>query len=119
MVLYQKNLKVILFAIIGLSTLVGCSSNTQTLYTTPPNKYEKLGKVTGTATGSNGVISTAYYVIPMGLNSRTQRAYVDALMKAPGATSLTDITYKEDWYWWVIGTARKVTISGEAIKEVK
>ncbi len=119
MILHQKNLKVALFAILGLSILASCSSNTQTLYTTPPNKYEKLGKVTGTATGSHGVVSTAYYVIPMGLNSRTQRAYIDALMKAPGATSLTDITYKEDWYWWIIGTARKVTISGEAIREVK
>ena len=119
MILYQKNLKAILLEILGLSLSVSCSSNTQTLYTTPPDKYEKLGKVTGTATGSHGILSTGYYVIPMGLNSRTQRAYIDALMKAPGATSLTDITYKEDWYWWLIGTARKVTISGEAIREVK
>ena len=119
MILYQKNLKAILLAILGLSVLANCSSNTQTLYSTPPNKYEKLGKVTGTAIGSLGALSSAYYVIPMGLNSRIQRAYIDALMKAPSATSLTNITYKEDWYWWVIGTARKVTISGEAIREVK
>ena len=75
--------------------------------------------MSGTATGSHGAISTAYYVIPMGLNSRTQRAYLDAITKIPGTTSLINITYKEDWYWWLIGTARKVTISGEAIREVR
>lgn len=101
------------------SVLANCSSNLQTIYTTPPDKYEKLGKVTGEGTGSIGVISTAYYVIPMGLNSRIERAYINALSKAPGATSLIDITYQESWYWWIIGTARKVTISGEAIKEIK
>jgi len=99
--------------------LTSCSSELYTIYKTPPKKYEKLGRVTGTATGSLGVIATAYYAIPMGLNTRTERAYSDALSKAPGATSLIDVTYEESWYWWLIGTARKVTISGEAIKEVK
>ena len=118
MIFTSKNFKNILFAILGLS-LASCASESQIIFTTPPAKYKKLGQVSGTATGSHGVISTAYYFIPMGLNSRTQRAYLDALTKIPGTTSLINVTYKEDWYWWLIGTARKVTISGEAIKEVR
>jgi hypothetical protein len=55
----------------------------------------------------------------MGLNSRTDRAYKNALSKAPGATALIDVTYDESWFWWIVGTARTVTISGEAIKEIK
>ncbi len=119
MSLCKKTFKTAFIAFLGLSFLANCSSQTQTLYSTPPQKYEKLGRVTGTATGSLGIFSTAYYAILMGLNSRTQRAYENALKKAPGATSLIDISYKEDWYWWLLGTARKVTISGEAIKEVE
>ena len=119
MIFTLKNFKNILFAIMGLSFLVSCASESQILFATPPAKYKKLGQVTGVASGSQGVISTAYYVFPMGLNSRAQRAYLDALTKIPGTTSLINVTYKEDWFWWIIGTARKVTISGEAIKEIE
>jgi hypothetical protein len=52
----------------------------------------------------------------MGLNSRVENAYVDAISKVPGATSLINVTIKEDWYWWLIGTARCVTLTGEAVK---
>lgn len=114
----HKKFRKIIPAIILCATLSSCSSELYTIYKTPPKKYEKLGRVSGSATGSLGIVATGYYAIPMGLNSRTERAYADALLKAPGATSLIDITYEESWYWWLIGTARKVTISGEAIKEV-
>jgi hypothetical protein len=53
------------------------------------------------------------------LNGRIERAYNNAVASVPGATGLIDVTYKEDWYWWILGTARTVTITGEAIKEVK
>ena len=52
----------------------------------------------------------------MGINSRVERAYGEALASVPGATALTDITMKEDWNWWLFGTGRCVTIDGEAIK---
>jgi hypothetical protein len=75
-----------------------------------------MGKATGSDCGSLGILSTAYYAIPMGLNSRVENAYNNAVASVPGATSLVDVTIQEDWYWWLIGTARCVTISGEAIK---
>jgi len=85
----------------------------------PPAKFERLGQATGTGTGSLGIGGTAEYVIPMWLNGRVQRAYDDAVASVPGATGLIDVTLKENWFWWVIGTARTVTITGEAIREVK
>jgi hypothetical protein len=85
----------------------------------PPAKFERLGQATGTGTGSLGILGTAYYFIPMGLNGRVQRAYDEAVSSVPGATGLVDVTIKENWYWWLIGTARTVTVTGEAIREIK
>jgi hypothetical protein len=75
-----------------------------------------LGTTTGQACGSLGIVATAYYAIPMGLNSRVENAYIDALNKVPGASSLINVTMQENWGWWLLGTARCVTITGEAIK---
>lgn len=94
----------------------GCASGYTRVASRPPPSYTSLGTVTGSACGSLGVVSTAYYVIPIGLNSRVQRAYIDALSKAPGATALINVTVREDWYWWLIGTARCVKVTGEAVK---
>ncbi len=100
------------------ANLAGCASGFTTIAHTPPEHYEKLGPATGKATGSLGVVGAAYYAIPMGLNTRVERAYADALQSVPGATSLIDVTLEEDWFWWVIGTGRTVTVTGEAIREI-
>jgi hypothetical protein len=114
-----KNFFSILFLISSSLFLSGCASKFTNVSPQLPAKYEKLGQVTGTGSGSIGFLSTAYNVFPLGLNSRTERAYEDALSKAPGATGLMDVSYQESWFWWIIGTNRTVTISGEAIKEIK
>lgn len=97
----------------------GCASGPVMIAPEPPTNYERLGRAQGTATGSLGIVSTAYYVVPMGLNSRVQRAYDDAVKSVPGATGLIDVTISEDWFWWLVGTGRTVTITGEAIREVR
>lgn len=96
--------------------LAGCASDLTKVAPTPPQNYQKLGKTSGTACGSLGILATAYYAIPMGLNSRVERAYADALAKVPGATALIDVTYQEDWAWFLIATSRCVTVTGEAVK---
>jgi len=96
--------------------LGGCASGFTKVAPTPPQSYQKLGQTTGSACGSLGVLATAYYAIPMGINSRVERAYADALAKVPGATGLIDVTMQEDWNWWLVGTARCVTVTGEAVK---
>ena len=94
----------------------GCSSTQVTIVPMPRPNAEKLGHVEGSAGGALGVYATAYYFIPMGLNSRTERAYQAALAKAPGATALTDVTIQENWYWFVLIIWRQVTITGEAVR---
>ena len=103
-----------------ISTLFasGCASTYTMVAPTPPPKYKIIGPTTGSATGSLGIIATAYNFVPIALNDRVQRAYNNALNNAPGATGLIDVTYEEDWYWWLIGTARNVTVKGIAIKEI-
>lgn len=97
----------------------GCASGPTMIAPEPPAQYEKLGPATGKATGSLGILATAYYFVPMGLNTRVDRAYDRAVASVPGATGLIDVTIDESWFWWVVGTGRTVTISGEAIREVK
>lgn len=102
--------------VVGLS---GCSSKEVTIENKQPAKYEVLGKATGTGSGSLGILATGYYFIPLGLNDRSERAYTDAVRSVPGATGLINVTYSEDWFWWIIGTNRTVTVTGEAIREIK
>ena len=113
--------KIVSFSLIGLSMFIlsGCSSKEVTIENKQPVKYEVLGKATGTGSGSLAALGTAYYFIPLGLNDRQERAYADAIRSVPGATGLINVTYSEDWFWWVIGTNRTVTITGDAIREIK
>ena len=98
--------------------LSGCSSHDVTIAPAQPEKYEVLGKAEGTGSGSLGLVATGYSFIPMGLNSRSERAYDNAVKSVPGATGLINVTYQEDWLWWLLATARNVTIKGDAIREI-
>jgi hypothetical protein len=114
-----KNAKLSLLASLLMVTVIflgGCASGLTNIAPMPPEKYEKLGPATGKAYGSLLIGGTAYYFIPIRLNSRVQRAYDNAVKSVPGATGLIDVTIKESWFWWIIGTTRCVTITGEAIK---
>ena len=102
-----------------LTMFSGCSSHDVTIAPAQPEKYEMLGKAEGTGSGSLGLVATGYSFIPMGLNSRSERAYDNAVKSVPGATGLINVTYQEDWLWWLLATARNVTIKGDAIREIK
>lgn len=97
-------------------TLAACTSTPTTITSTPSNGMTSLGQTEGKACGSMLLLQTSLSFIPVGLNSRVQTAYDRALQKKPGATSLVNVTVQEDWFWWVIGTARCVTVKGEAMK---
>ena len=89
--------KIIATTFTALSLLVfsGCSSKEVTIENKQPEKYEVLGKATGTGSGSLGLLATGYYFIPLGLNDRTERAYADAIRSVPGATGLINVTYSK------------------------
>ena len=118
----MQNVRPSLFIYLVLACILcigGCASGPTTIAPRPPPQYETLGPATGKATGSLGILATAYYFIPMGLNSRIQKAYDNAVASVPGATGLINVSFDESWFWWVIGTGRTVTITGDAIREIK
>lgn len=104
-------------AVLLASQLAGCASTPFTIAPMPPARYQVLGKAEGKACGSLGFLATAYYVAPIGLNSRVERAYQEALASVPGATSLVNVNVVEDWSWMLLVTMRCTTITGDAIKE--
>lgn len=97
--------------------LAGCASAPFNIAPMPPTKYQVLGKAEGKACGSLGFLATAYYAVPIGLNSRVERAYQEALASVPGATSLVNVSIVEDWQWLLVVTMRCTTVTGDAIKE--
>jgi hypothetical protein len=115
----KKEILTTTFTALSLLIFSGCSSKEVTIENKQPAKYEVLGKAKGTGSGSLAALGTAYYFIPLGLNDRQERAYADAIRSVPGATGLINVTYSEDWFWWVIGTNRTVTVTGDAIREIK
>lgn len=56
------------FTVLSLLVFSGCSSKEVTIEQKQPEKYEVLGKATGTGSGSMGIGPTAYNFIPLGLN---------------------------------------------------
>ncbi len=104
----------IIFGAIFLA--MGCTSGLYMAGKRPPENYQKLGQAKGEACGTILIGPTAYNFIPVQLNSRVERAYQQALQSVPGSASLVNITLEEYWIWWIIGTTRCVTITGEAIK---
>lgn len=96
--------------------LAGCASQPAMIAPQPPAQYERLGPAEGTGCGSLGIFGPFSNLFPMGLNTRVERAYQDALDSVPGATGLVDVRVREYWYWWWIATARCVQIKGEAIR---
>ncbi|WP_211254781.1 hypothetical protein [Nevskia soli] len=96
--------------------LAGCASDPVMVAPAAKAGFRNLGPAEGSACGSLLIIATAYNFIPAGLNSRVERAYANALQSVPGATSLINVKMQENWYWFVLGTMRCVTITGEAVK---
>lgn len=94
----------------------GCASEYVKVAPAAPQKYETIGKATGSACGSLLIDGTAWNFIPVMLNSRVERAYNEAVKSVPGATGLIYVSMQEDWFWWVIGSTKCVTITGEAIR---
>lgn len=101
---------------IAFMTATGCASTYKTVLPTPPEHYEKLGMAKGDACGSMLILATAYNFIPVNLNERVEHAYQNALESVPGATALMNVTLQENWYWWVLGSSKCITITGEAIR---
>lgn len=113
----RRSIRVLALAA-AVQVAAGCSSERVLVAPEPPAAYSELGPAEGAATGGLYVLGTAYNFIPIALNSRVERAYRKAVDSVPGATGLIDVTIQESWYWILLGTLRKTTIRGQAIKEL-
>jgi hypothetical protein len=101
--------------LVGAVALAGCAT-TVSLAPLPPEKYEKLGSTSGDSCGVLLLGDWVLAFIPIGLSDRVKDAKTNAVSKVPGATDLVNVTVQERWYYWLIGSSRCVTVSGEAIK---
>ena len=99
------------------AALTACSSSPAIVVPVVSNpNYQSLGTTAGSACGSILLGPTSLNFIPIGLSSRVENAYQDALQNKPGATGIINITMKEDWVWWLLGSSKCVKITGEAIR---
>jgi hypothetical protein len=105
----------LLFTLILSICICGCAT-TVALAPLPPEKYEKLGSTSGDSCGILLLGDWALAFIPIDLTERVQAAKASAIAKVPGATDLVNVTIQERWYYWLIGSSRCVTVSGEAIR---
>lgn len=108
---FHGALHALVLVVFSCTLYFGCSSSDARLISRLPEKPTKLGPVRGT---SSGVLLFAF--LPFGVNSRTYRAYKDALAQAPEATALTDVAMEEFWLFIGVGIFQQVIITGEAVK---
>ena len=90
---------------------VGCSSGPVLVGSRPPSAYEVVGPASG---GACGVL--LFSIIPIQVNSRTKRAYADAL--ADKGTALINTEIQNSW-WYIpyVGPMYCTTVLGTAIRE--
>ncbi len=68
------------------------------------------GQVTGESTGV-----MLFQIIPIGQNDRFQEAYERAMLSAPGATRLIDVTIQESWFWAWLLNGYNFKLTGTAV----
>lgn len=95
------------------SLLLGCSGRLVNVSPVPPTGYSELGKAGGDACGM-----ILLSVIPIGVNDRVERAYARALAR-DDATSLTDTSITERWYFGLIGTVVCTRVTGLALRRIE
>ena len=97
----------------ALLTATSCVSDEVTVAPRPPARYERMGGTDGEACGV-----LLFGFVPIGMNSRLQRAQAEALGKKPGATMLINTELSSEWFWWFFGNTHCTSLEGEAIREV-
>lgn len=87
----------------------GCSGPLVNIAPVPPASYTEGAPTSGDACGM-----LLFGVIPVSVNDRVERAYLYALEKAH-ATSLTDSSLTEHWYFTPLGPELCTKVEGTAI----
>jgi hypothetical protein len=108
--------KAILITLVGFFVF-GCASDPLKISTlqnkTPDKDYQVLGPAEG---GAAGIM--LFNLIPIGQNSRFERAYEEAV-KSKGGDRLIDPVITENWFWAVVLNGYVTKISGTVVKDIK
>ena len=103
--------------IAAASLFLGCVSPVVMVAPEPPERYEVLGDAEGKACGHLLLTySSLYNVVPIGMNTKLERAHAAALASVPGATSLVNVIVSESYFTYLLGNAHCVKIQGQAIR---
>ncbi|MFZ0890418.1 MAG: hypothetical protein WA005_18410 [Candidatus Binataceae bacterium] len=97
--------RMLLWLVLAL-TVSACSSELMNIAPTPPARYVVASEGEG---GACGVL--LFGVIPIGVNSRTERAYQQALENAQ-ATGLMESQVADRWYYIGVGEMLCTDIHG-------
>lgn len=111
--------RVRLAASIAAATVLslGCISPVVMLAPEPPERYEVLGDAEGKACGHLLLTySSLYNLLPIGMDTKLERAHAAALVSIPGATSLVNVSVSDSYFTYLLGNAHCVKIQGQAIR---
>lgn len=98
-------------ALLVVLALAACSSAPLTIQTASIGPNERiLGDVNGSAVGL-----MLFQIVPIGQNSRFDRAYASALSHTPGATRIVNPTIRENWFWAYLLNGYVFHVSGTAV----
>ena len=102
---------ILLIVSVALLSLVACVSSPLEIKTAPIAANEKsFGEASGSATGI-----LLFGFIPIGQNSRFQKAYDQAVQTHSGTTRLVDPVIEEQWFWGVVLEGFVFKITGTAV----
>jgi hypothetical protein len=109
---------VLAFATLAASlALTGCESDFVTVAPEVSTTAKSLGTAEGSGCGHILFGTATYNILAIGWMGRTQRAWEEALACHQGATALRGVTLQESWYWWIIGSAKTINLTGDAVVE--
>jgi hypothetical protein len=105
-------------AIIAAASLsLGCVSPMVMIAPEPPERYQVLGDAEGKACGHLlFTYSSLFNVLPIGMDTKLERARAAALASVPGATGLTNVIVSDSYFTYLAGNAHCVKIQGQAIR---
>jgi hypothetical protein len=106
-------------ALVAAAVLPACETDFVTIAPEVSTQSEVIGHVQGNSYRHLLLGTPSYNLIPIGWSGCTTRACEEALAAAPEGegVALRNVTVREDWFWWVLGSAREFNIEGDVVRK--
>jgi len=99
------------YGMVAVAACAACTSGLVKIHTLPMQPNEQvLGEAEGSASGV-----MLFQLLPLGQNTKLERAQAEAMAKFPNANRLVDLTMEESWFWFYFGSCYSVSITGTAV----